>query len=455
MRTSKNSVPKLLIIGAGFAGLKAAVEAAKYNLAITVVDRRNHHTFQPLLYQVATAGLSPGEIAAPIRGVLRKYSNVEVLLGEVQSFDLDRRKVGLRDGSELSYDYLIVASGATHSYFGHDDWQELAPGLKTVEDATEIRRRVLLAFELAERQAHISGHAEPVHFVVVGGGPTGVELAGTLAEVARKALSRNFRHIDPSTTRILLLEGGPRILPAYAPDLSESAKKQLEHLGVQVRTNAQVTSVEPGQVRVGDEVLPASVTLWAAGVRASSLGRKMGVELDRVGRVVVSPDLSVPGHPEVFVVGDLADVKDAKTGQMLPGLAPVAMQEGHHAARNIGLDLASKSREPFRYLDKGTMATIGRAAAIAQIGKLHVSGFIAWVMWLFVHIMFLVGFRNRVLVMLEWAWSYLTYQRSARLITGSTRLPGWNVQQHEHEDRELSVEQEHERSERSQVVRTA
>jgi NADH:quinone reductase (non-electrogenic) len=446
MDRSQNSAPRLLIIGAGFGGLKAAAEAAKHNLAITVVDRRNHHTFQPLLYQVATAGLSPGEIAGPIRGVLRKYSNIEVLLGEVDSFDLARKKVGLRDGSELAYDYLIVASGATHSYFGHDEWEELAPGLKTVEDATEIRRRVLLAFELAERQAHTSGHAEPVHFVVVGAGPTGVELAGTLAEVARKALAKNFRHIDPTTTRILLLEGGPRILPAYPPDLSQSAQRQLEKLGVQVRTSAQVTAVEPGQVRVGNEVLPASVTLWAAGVRASSLGRKLGVEVDRAGRVVVSPDLSVPGHPEVFVVGDLANLKDPKTGSLLPGLAPVAMQEGRHAAKNIGLDLKSKPREAFRYLDKGTMATIGRAAAIAQIGKLHVSGFIAWMMWLFVHIMYLVGFRNRVLVMLEWAWSYLTYQRSARLITGSTYLPGWNAQQHEHETDELSVEQEHERA---------
>ena len=446
MDRSQDSAPRLLIIGAGFAGLKAAAEAAKHNLAITVVDRRNHHTFQPLLYQVATAGLSPGEIAGPIRGVLRKYSNIEVLLGEVDSFDLVRKKVGLRDGSELSYDYLIVASGATHSYFGHDEWEELAPGLKTVEDATEIRRRVLLAFELAERQAHISGHAEPVHFVVVGGGPTGVELAGTMAEVARRALARNFRHIDPRTTRILLLEGGPRILPAYPPDLSQSAQRQLERLGVQVRTSTQVTAVEPGQVRVGEEVLPATVTLWAAGVRASSLGRKLGVEVDRAGRVVVSPDLSVPGHPELFVVGDLASLKDPKTGSLLPGLAPVAMQEGRHAAKNIGLDLKSKPRQPFHYVDKGTMATIGRAAAIAQIGKLHVSGFIAWMMWLFVHIMYLVGFRNRVLVMLEWAWSYLTYQRSARLITGSTYLPGWDAQQHEHETDELSVEQVHERA---------
>ncbi len=446
MNTSQNSVPRLLIMGAGFAGLKAAIEAAKYDLAVTVVDRRNHHTFQPLLYQVATAGLSPGEIAAPIRGILRKYPNVEVLLGEADSFDLERKKVGLRDGSELFYDYLIVASGATHSYFGHNEWEELAPGLKTVEDATEIRRRVLLAFELAERRAHISGHAEPVHFVVVGAGPTGVELAGTLAEVASKALAQNFRHIDPRTTRIILLEGGPRILPAYAPDLSKSAQEQLERLGVQVRTRAQVTAVEAGQVRVGEEILPASVSLWAAGVRASSLGRKLGLEVDHAGRVLVSPDLSLPGHPEVFVVGDLANLKDLKTGNLLPGVAPVAMQEGHHAAWNIGRDLKSKPREPFHYVDKGTMATIGRAAAIAEIGKLHVSGFIAWIMWLFVHIMFLIGFRNRVLVMLEWAWSYLTYQRSARLITGSTYLPGWNAQQHEHETDELSVLQEQQRA---------
>jgi len=444
------SLPRVVIIGGGFGGLNAAQKLAKLPVNVTVLDRRNYHTFQPLLYQVATAGLSPGEIAAPIRGVLKENGRMHVLMGEVTGFDLAEKAVKLRDGSDIPYDYLIVAAGATHSYFGHDEWEELAPGLKAVEDATEIRRRVLLAFELAERQASITGHAEPIHFVVVGGGPTGVELAGALAEIARNTIADDFDWIDPRTTRILLIEGGPRVLPAYPEDLSLSAERQLNKLGVDVMKNSIVTSIEPGLVRVGDKVLPSTVTLWAAGVAASPLGKSLGVPIDKAGRVKVSNDLSVPEHPEVFVIGDLASLIDKKTGKPLPGLAPVAIQQGRFIARNIDHDLKKKKREDFHYRDKGTLATIGRASAVADLGsKLHFSGFVAWVLWLFVHLMFLVGFRNRVLVFIEWAWAYLTYQRSARLITGSNRLPGWPQQQRYHETTEPSVEQEHDRESRA------
>ena len=436
--------PEVLIIGGGFAGLNAAQKLSKYPVSITVLDRKNHHTFQPLLYQVATAGLSPGEIAAPIRGVLKKNKRVRVLLGEAVGFDLDKKLVNLLDGSTLSYDYLIVAAGATHSYFGHPEWEKLAPGLKELEDATEMRRRVLLAFEVAEKQAAMTGKAEPVHFVIVGGGPTGVELAGTLAEIARKTMAGNFEYIDPKDTRILLIEGGPRLLAAYPPDLSESAKQQLMKLGVEVMTSSIVTSIEPGQVRVGEQVYPSTVTLWAAGVAASPLGRALGVETDKPGRVIVNPDLSVPGHPEVFVLGDLANFKDQKTGKPLGGVAPVAIQQGQFVAKNIGRAIKGEPMEDFHYWDKGTMATIGRAAAVAQIGKLHLSGLVAWLMWLFVHLMYLVGFRNRLLVLIEWGWSYLTYQRSARLITGSTQLPGWGKQQNMMIETLPSVEELHE-----------
>lgn len=439
--------PEVVIIGGGFGGLNAARKLSKYAVNVTVIDRKNRHTFQPLLYQVATAGLSPGEIAAPIRGVLKKHRGLRVLMGEVVGFDLAHKQVALRDGSSIPYDYLVVAAGATHSYFGHPEWEELAPGLKELEDATEIRRRVLLAFELAERRAAMTGKAEPVHFVIVGGGPTGVELAGTLAEIARKTIASDFDYINPKDTRILLVEGGPRLLAAYAEDLSESAKKQLMHLGVDVMTNAIVTSIEPGQVKVGEQVFPSTVTLWAAGVAASPLGKALGVETDKAGRVIVSPDLSVPGHPEVFVIGDLANFKDQKTGKPLGGVAPVAIQQGQFVARNIGRAVKGQPMEEFHYWDKGTMATIGRAAAIAQIGKLHLSGFLAWLMWLFVHLMYLVGFRNRLLVLIEWGWAYLTYQRSARLITGSNQLPGWSRQQEMHEEALPSAEELHERSE--------
>jgi len=416
--------PRVLIVGAGFGGLRAARELAHLPIEIVVIDRKNHHTFQPLLYQVATAGISPAEIAAPVRWILRGRRNIEVLLGEVIGFDLDARLVKLPD-DEISYDYLIVAAGASHAYFGHDEWAPLAPGLKTIEDALEIRRRVLLAFELAERQAAEGQPHVPVNFVVIGGGPTGVELAGTLAEIARQVLAHEFSHIDPRRTRVILLEGGPRVLPAYAEDLSRSAEEQLRRLGVEVHTSTMVTSVEPAAVFAGDTRIPAAVTLWAAGVAASALGKQLGVPVDRAGRVLVNSDLSIPGHPEVFVIGDLAALKDA-SGKMLPGVAPVAMQEGSAVARNIERDIQREPRQDFRYRDKGSLATIGRNAAVAQFGKLHISGYIAWLAWLFVHIFFLIGFRNRIIVLIQWAWSYLTYERGARLITGDTKLPGWD-----------------------------
>jgi NADH dehydrogenase len=420
MAVNEKSRPRIVIVGGGFGGLKAAEALARLPVAITLVDRKNHHTFQPLLYQVATAGLSPAEIAAPIREIIARHKNVEVLLGEVTGFKLDQRKV-LFDGYELGYDYLVVAAGATHAYFGHDEWEPLAPGLKTIEDALEIRRRILLAYELAEREAALTGRHVPLNFVVVGAGPTGVELAGTLAEIARKSLPKSFRHIDAAKTRILLVEAGPSILSSYPEDLRRSAVKQLEHLGVEVRTNSAVSDVRSGQVRIGENVLAAEVVLWAAGVAASPLGRALGVPVDHAGRVFVEPDLSIPQHRNVFVIGDLANMKD-EHGKPLPGVAPVAMQQGKFVGRQIAADLAGRPREKFHYFDKGSLATIGRAAAIAQFGKLHISGVLAWFTWLFVHIMFLIGFRNRIIVMLQWAWSYLTYQRGARLITDESRV---------------------------------
>jgi NADH:ubiquinone reductase (H+-translocating) len=416
--------PHVVVIGGGFGGLKAARALAKYAVRVTLIDRRNHHLFQPLLYQVATAGLSPGEIAAPIRSILRGHKNLHVLMGEVVNVDLASRVVKLAD-AEVSYDYLVIAAGATHSYFGHNEWEPLAPGLKTIEDALEIRRRVLLAFELAERQAADGEGQISLNFVVIGGGPTGVELAGTLAEIARQVLAHEFVYIDPKQTRIILLEGGPRVLPAYAEDLSRSAEDQLRKLGVEVHTSTMVTGVEADAVRVGETRIPAVVILWAAGVAASPLGKKLGVPVDRAGRVIVGPDLSIPGHPEVFVIGDLAACKDER-GNLLPGVAPVAMQEGVAVAKNIGRDLKGRQRVPFHYFDKGSLATIGRAAGVAQFGKIHISGYFAWLAWLFVHIFFLIGFKNRILVMIQWAWSYLTYERGSRLITGDNRLPSWS-----------------------------
>jgi NADH dehydrogenase len=421
-KRDNQSAPNVVIVGGGFGGLVAARKLAHSPVRVTLIDRKNHHTFQPLLYQVATAGLSPGEIAAPIRWIVRGR-NVEVLLGEVQDFDLERRMVKLSDVA-FPYDYLVVAAGASHAYFGHDEWEPLAPGLKTIEDAIEIRRRVLLAFELAERFAAGGEGQVQLNFVVVGGGPTGVELAGTLAEIARRVLADEFHAIDPKRTRIILLEGGPRVLPAYPEDLSRSAEEQLHQLGVEVRTSTLVTGVEPSAVLMGTTRLSAAVILWAAGVAASPLGKRLGAPVDRAGRVLVNPDLSLPGHPEVFVIGDLASLKDGN-GKLLPGVAPVAIQQGKATARNIARDLGGEPRKDFHYLDKGSLATIGRAAAVAQFGRLHISGFIAWLSWLFVHILFLIGFRNRLIVFIQWAWSYFTYERGARLITGDTQLPSW------------------------------
>ncbi len=427
---------RVVIIGAGFGGLNAAEALASAPVRITVIDQKNYHTFQPLLYQVATAGLSPGEIAAPIRSILSRHKNVEVLMAEVTGFDLERHYVQTVD-QEIPYDALIVAAGASHAYFGHDEWETLAPGLKTIEDALEIRRRVLLAFELAERQASAGESFDPLNFIVVGGGPTGVELAGTLAEICRHALADDFRAIDPRRARIHLIEGGPHVLPAYPEDLSRSALEQLQRLGVEVLTSTMVTKIEPGVIYMGETRMDAAVILWAAGVAASPLGKKLGVPIDRAGRVLVNPDLSLPNHPEVFVIGDLAAVKDA-SGKLLPGVAPVAILEGRYVAKLIRREIhggtrldppasrpQSVPRPAFHYYDKGSLATIGRAAAVAQFGKIHISGFMAWLAWLFIHILFLIGFRNRVLVFIQWAWSYFTYERSARLITGSSSLPGW------------------------------
>ena len=428
---NSKATTRVVIVGSGFGGLNAATSLAKANVQITVIDRQNFHTFQPLLYQVATAGLSPGEIAEPIRAILRKHKNIEVLMAEVTGFDLQRRMVQTVD-QEIPYDSLIVAAGASHAYFGHEDWRPLAPGLKTIEDALEIRRRVLLAFELAERQAAAGEPVEPLNFVVVGAGPTGVELAGTLAEICRHSLAHDFHFIDPRRTRIHLIEGGPHVLPAYPEDLSRSALEQLQHLGVEVQTSAMVTQIKPGSIYIGETRMNAAVILWAAGVAASSLGKKLGVAVDRAGRVLVQPDLSIPGHPEVFVIGDLAALND-KSGKLLPGVAPVAILEGRYVAKVLRHEIEAgptssgklAPRKPFHYFDKGSLATIGRAAAIAQFGKIHISGFLAWLAWLFVHILFLIGFQNRLLVLIQWAWSYFTYERGARLITGGTNLPGW------------------------------
>jgi NADH dehydrogenase len=411
----KTNVPRVVIVGGGFGGLETAFRLGKLPVQVLLLDRKNHHTFQPLLYQVATAGLSPAEIAAPLRGILASRRNIEVLLAEVSGFDLERKIVHTGD-SEISYDYLVVAAGARHSYFGHDEWEPLAPGLKTVEDALEMRRRILMVFEEAERQAALQGHHEDLNFVIVGGGPTGVELAGTISEVARQALSSDFRNIDPKRTRVILLEGGPRVLAAYPPDLSESAVKQLNKLGAEVRTSTVVTEVHEHEVRIGEEIVPASVVLWAAGVQASPLGRALGQPVDRAGRVPVLPDCTIPGHPEVFVIGDLAAVKNS-SGTLVPGVAPAAMQMGRYAATCIADDLVDRPRKMFRYHDKGSLATIGRAAAVAQFPGFKITGYFAWMAWLFIHIMFLVGFRNRVLVIIQWAWSYFTFERGARLIT--------------------------------------
>lgn len=413
---TKSTPPRVVIVGGGFGGLETAFHLAKAPVHVLLLDRKNHHTFQPLLYQVAMAGLSPAEIAAPLRSILRSRRNIETLLCEVMGFDLERKVVMAAD-AEIPYDYLVVAAGARHSYFGRNEWEEHAPGLKTIEDALEIRRRVLNVFEEAERRAALEGRHENLNIVVVGGGPTGVELAGTASEIARRALARDFHSIDPSQTRIILIEAGPAVLATYSPDLSASAEQQLAKLGVEVRKNTRVTDVREHEIQMGDEVLRSAVTIWAAGVEASPLGRALGQPVDRAGRVPVLPDCSIEGHPEVFVIGDLAAFK-TEDGKPLPGIAPTAMQMGRFVARTIARDLRRAPRERFRYINKGTLATIGRAAAVAEFPKFKITGYPAWLAWLFIHILFLIGFRNRLLVMIQWAWAYFTYERSARLITG-------------------------------------
>jgi NADH dehydrogenase len=436
--TQNDKFPRVVVVGAGFAGLNAAKGLANAPVQVTVLDRKNHHTFQPLLYQVALAALSPAEIASPIRNVLRRSKNTEVLLGEVSSFDLERRVVtthaaGNSEALEIPYDYLVVAAGATHAYFGHPEWEQYAPGLKTLEDATEIRGRVLLAFEHAEREAFAHKVTPQLNFVVVGAGPTGVELAGAISDISRRYMEKDFRAIDPRKSRIILIEGGPRVLPAYPADLSASAQKQLEEMGVEVRTGAMVTNIEPGVVTVGKEKIPAAVILWGAGVSASPLGRMLGVPVDRAGRVLVKPDLTIAGHPEVFVVGDLAAAQEIgkqaqgkpsatvsdkdKQTTYVPGVAPAAIQMGKFVARQIRRSLNGEPREVFVYRDKGSLATIGRSRAVADFGKFHISGYFAWLGWLFIHLFFLIGFRNRIMVLMEWAWAYISYNRSARLIT--------------------------------------
>lgn len=409
--------PKIVIVGGGFGGLWAAKSLAGKQVDVALIDRKNHHTFQPLLYQVATAVLSPGEIASPIRRILHRYKNIEVVLGEVVGFDKERQTIKLEDGTELGFDYLIVSAGARHAYFGHDNWETSAPGLKTIEDALEIRRRVLLAFELAERDAYLTGTHKPLNFVIVGGGPTGVELAGAIGDIARKALSKDFKAIDTTKARVILFEGSDRVLGTFAKDLSASAKEQLEDLGIEVRLNSFVNDIQPGRVKVGEDWIECDVVLWATGVAASPLGKTLGVETDKAGRVFVNPDLTIPGRNNIFVIGDMASLKQ-KNGEPVPGVSPAAMQMGEHTAANILNDLAGKPLREFTYVDKGTMATIGRSKAIADIRGWKFTGFAAWLMWLFLHVFFLIGFRNRIYVVLEWAWAYFTRERSARLITG-------------------------------------
>jgi len=415
------SEPHVVVVGAGFGGLNAVQALARVPVRVTLVDQRNHHLFQPLLYQVATAALSPADIATPVRAILRDQRNATVLLGRAESVDRTARELVLSDG-RIGFDYLVLAIGARHAYFGHDDWEANAPGLKTLEDALEIRRRILLAFERAERETNAERRRALLRFLVVGGGPTGVELAGAIAEISRHVLDKDFRSIDPREAEVQVLEAGPRILPAFPPSLAEKASRTLQRLGVRVRTGFPVTAVKSGYLESGDDRVDAATILWAAGVRASPLGASFGVPVDPAGRVLVEPDLSIPGDPRIFVIGDGA-VFLHQTGKPLPGVAQVAIQQGRHVARNVKADLAGRERRPFRYRDKGDLAVIGRAQAVARIGRLRLAGFPAWLVWCFVHILFLIGFRNRLLVLFEWAWAFLTDQRGARLITGPIDRP--------------------------------
>ena len=415
MQNTPEKKPHVVIVGAGFGGLEAAKKLACQDVRVTVIDRTNYHLFQPLLYQVATAALSPADIAAPVRAVLSKCKNMEVILAEVQSVDVAAKKIKTTD-MEIPYDFLILATGARHSYFGHDEWEKLAPGLKSLEDAIELRRRLLMAFEYAEKITDEAARKAAMTFVIIGGGPTGVEMAGAIAEIARYTLAKDFRHIDPSQARVILIEGEPRLLASFPEDLSSSAMKQLVELGVEVRTGVRARNLTETGLQVGDEFIPCRVKIWAAGNNASFVGKTLGVAVDRVGRVMVDDDLTIPGHPEVQVIGDLANFSH-QTGQPLPGVSPVAMQQGRHAARNILRMIKNREPRPFRYWDKGSMATIGRNKAVADLNFVHLSGLPAWLVWLFVHIIFLVGFRNRVAVLFQWAWAYLTFNAGARLIT--------------------------------------
>jgi len=411
MENSPAEKPQVVIVGAGFGGLEAAKKLACEKVRVTVIDRTNYHLFQPLLYQVATAALSPADIAAPVRSVLSKCKNVEVILAEVKSVDVEAKKIKTID-MEFCYDFLILATGARHSYFGHNEWEKLAPGLKSLEDAIELRRRLLMAFEYAEKITDEAARKAAMTFVIIGGGPTGVEIA----EIARYTLAKDFRHIDPSQARVILIEGEPRLLAAYPEDLSASALKQLVDLGVEVRTAARATNLTEAGVQIGEEFIPCHVKIWAAGNDASFVGKTLGAPVDRVGRVLVNDDLTIPGHPEVQVIGDLANFSH-QTGQPLPGVSPVAMQQGRHAARNILAMIDGHKPQRFRYWDKGSMATIGRNKAVADLNLVHLSGLPAWLVWLFVHIIFLVGFRNRLAVLFQWAWAYFTFNKGARLIT--------------------------------------
>ena len=412
------SEKRVLIVGAGFAGLNAAKLLGNVpGLAVTVIDSRNHHLFQPLLYQVALAGLNPADIAAPIRSLLSSYRNVRVHLGEVVSVDAGARRVTVKEGSALEFDYLILASGSNHAYFGHEEWEQFAPGLKTLEQATEIRRRILVALEEAEICNDAALQQKLLTYVVIGGGPTGVELAGAIAEMSHFTVAKDFRSIDPRLSRVVLIEGAPRILGAFAPELSASAARGLEKLGVEIRTSCTVSQVDVDGVVAGGESIPAATVLWAAGVKISPLGESLDATRDPQGRVKVEADLSVKGFDHVFVVGDLANFVGAE-GKQLPGLAPVALQQGRAAARNIICDLDGRARKPFHYVDKGMLATVGKNKAVGQFRGLRFTGFLAWVAWLCVHIYFLTGFANRFLVVFNWAWSYMTFRRGARLILG-------------------------------------
>jgi NADH dehydrogenase len=415
MAQSTASQPRVVIVGAGFGGLEAAKKLCGEDVQVTIVDRTNYHLFQPLLYQVATAALSPADIAGPVRAIVSKCRNMEVVLEEVRSIDPAAKKIHLADG-ELSYDFLILATGARHSYFGHPEWEKLAPGLKSLEDAVEIRRRIFMAFEYAERTTDEAARKAAMTFVIIGGGPTGVEMAGAIAEIARYSISRDFRHIDPSQARIILVESEPLVLASFPADLRVSAMKQLKALGVEVRTGVHAANLSDAGLQVGDEFIPCRVKIWAAGNNASPLGSSLGVPVDKVGRVFVNDDLSVPGFPEIQVIGDLANFPH-QGGKPLPGVSPVAMQQGRHAARNVLATLAGRKPQRFWYWDKGSMATIGRNKAVADLNFVHFSGFPAWLVWLFIHVLFLVGFRNRLVVLFQWAWAYLSFNKGARLIT--------------------------------------